>query len=142
VLVPYHIRRANPHRTLESSLRRDERASDFGRSGSGRGNVLPHTLGRALESGAHGERHVERCAMITQLKHEQPETEKEPTQPEPVAPRRPMASVAGLVRGVDVEMRNALVGAVMAGTRCTSSESSPEMSSLAARWRYTRAGPG
>jgi hypothetical protein len=52
--------------------------------------------------------------MITQLKHEQPEAEHELTQPTPEAPRRPMASVAGLVRGVDVEMRNALVGAVMA----------------------------
>lgn len=99
VLVPYHIRRTRPEFQAVRLCQR-------------RG--VARIVGRALDLGAHDRARDVRCEMITQLKPEEPIAESEAAQPLEV-PHRPIASVAGLVRGVDVEMKNALVGAVMAG---------------------------
>jgi hypothetical protein len=55
--------------------------------------------------------------MITPLKPEEPSlsTERMTSAEEEPEHGRPIATLAGLVRGVDVEVKNALVGAVLAG---------------------------
>ena len=77
--------------------------------------ALAATIRHVIADGRAGSKRDERCGMVTQLKPTEAAMEEESVTEPTTEKRRPaIVSVAGLVRGVDVEVKNGLVGAVIA----------------------------